>query len=262
MPELCEVQIMTENLQRWMQGQRLSSIEVVDDRLAHLSDVPLQPIQKVWRRAKYSIVEFGDRSMVIHYRMTGQVVHEESTVRFVRVRWTLESGCTIAFVDPRKFGVIDIVPNEQLDQWFRDKKLGQEIWPIKRDGDWWEKTHAGVKSVLKTALLKQDRVVGIGNILASEFCFASKLSPLQRVNSLSKDDWSRLAIASHERIEAILTEERGEKIGFLFEGAKNPVAFQVYGREGEPCPRCTSLIQKRTQSGRATYYCGSCQSVQ
>ena len=262
MPELCEVQIMTENLERWMLGQRIVSTEVLDSRLAHLSAVPLQSVKKVWRRAKYSIVEFADCSMVIHYRMTGQVILEEETSRFVRVRWTLESGDTIGFADPRKFGVVDVVGNDQLEQWFKDKKLGQEIWPTQRDGDWWKQAYAGLKSPLKSALLKQDRVVGIGNILASEFCFASKLSPLQKVDSLSTDDWSRLATSSHQRIEAILKEERAEKIGFLFEGAKTPDAFQVYGREGEACPQCTQPIQKMKQSGRATYYCVQCQSVQ
>ena len=261
MPELCEVQIMTENLERWMVGQRVCSVEVVDDRLAHLQTAPIGAVNRVWRRAKYSVVELDDVSMVIHYRMTGQVVLEDESSRFVRVRWKLESGQNIGFMDPRKFGTVDVVANEVLEQWFKDKKLGQEIWPTVRDGEWWEQIYSGVKSPLKTALLKQDRVVGIGNIMASEFCFAAVLSPFQATSSLTSEDWSRFATAAHERIEAILREERADKIGFLFEGAKNPDAFQLYGREGEPCPLCSTPIQKVQQSGRATYFCSKCQSV-
>ena len=260
MPELCEVQIMTENLERWMVGRRVGSIEVVDDRLSHLKTAPIGSVNRVWRRAKYSIVELDDVSVVIHYRMTGQVVLEDGKSRFVRVRWKLESGESIGFMDPRKFGTVDVVANGALEQWLKDKKLGQEIWPTVRDGAWWQGVYTGVKSPLKTALLKQDRVVGIGNILASEFCFASGVSPFQATSSLTSEDWSRFSTAAHQRIEAILLEERSEKIGFLFEGAKNPDAFQVYGREGEACPVCSTHIQKVQQSGRATYFCASCQS--
>lgn len=261
MPELCEVQIMTENLEGWMLGQRVMSIEVVDDRLSHLKTAPIGIVKRVWRRAKYSIVELKDVSVVIHYRMTGQVVLEDENSRFVRARWELESGQSIGFMDPRKFGTVDVVANEMLEQWLKDKKLGQEIWPTVRDGKWWGEVYTGVKSPLKTALLKQDRVVGIGNILASEFCFAAGLSPFQATSSLTTEDWSRFATCAQERIEAILLEERSEKIGFLFEGAKNPDAFQVYGREGEACPVCSTHIQKVQQSGRATYFCPKCQSV-
>ena len=183
MPELCEVQIMTENLERWMVGQRVGSIEVVDDRLSHLKTAPTGIVNRVWRRAKYSIVELDDASMVVHYRMTGQVVLEDDNSRFVRVRWKLESGDSIGFMDPRKFGTVDVVANDALDKWLKDKKLGQEIWPTVRDGKWWAQVYSGVKSPLKTALLKQDRVVGIGNILASEFCFAAGLSPFQAMSS-------------------------------------------------------------------------------
>ena len=261
MPELCEVQIMTENLERWMVGKRVVSIDVVDDRLSHLKTAPVGIVNRVWRRAKYSIVEFDEISIVIHYRMTGQVVLEDDKSRFIRVRWTLESRDNIGFMDPRKFGTVDLVANDELNQWFKDKRLGLEIWPTRREGDWWQKVYHGVKSPLKTALLKQDRVVGIGNILASEFCFASGLSPFQTMNTLNSEDWSRLASAANDRIEAILLEERSAKIGFLFEGAKNPGAFQVYGRKGEACPVCSTRIQKVQQSGRATYFCSTCQSV-
>ena len=262
MPELCEVQIMTENLERWMQGQSIESIEVVDDRLTHAKAASLGVVKRVWRRAKYSIVELEDTSIVIHYRMTGQVLLEDNDTRFVRLRWGLGSGDKVAFVDPRKFGTVEVVSNAELDNWLKEKKLGEEIWPVLRDGTWWKQAYAGVKSSLKTALLRQDRVVGIGNILASEFCFASGLSPFDSTTSLAKEDWESLARAAHERVEAILQEERSEKIGFLFEGAKTPDAFQVYGRKGEGCPVCKTSIQKVQQSGRATYFCSKCQSVE
>ena len=253
MPELCEVQIMTENLERWMVGQRVDAIEVVDDRLSHLKMAPLGIVNRVWRRAKYSIVELEDVSVVIHYRMTGQVVLEDETSRFVRVRWKLDSGESIGFMDPRKFGTVDVVANEALAQWFIDKNLGQEIWPAVRDGKWWAQIYKGVKSPLKTALLKQDRVVGIGNILASEFCFAAGLSPFQATSSLNSEDWSRFATVAHERIEAILLEERSEKdwISYLKE-PKIQMPFKCMVEKTKHVRVCSAPIQ-RQQSGRSTY---------
>jgi formamidopyrimidine-DNA glycosylase len=264
MPELCEVQIMTDNLQKWMVGKTISTTEVVDERLSRVSSISMERVESVYRRAKYSVIQLKSQSIILHYRMTGQVVKEsvDNPARFVRVRWTLDTGEQIAFVDPRKFGTIDIILNDEVDDWWVKKGLGAEIWPMNRDGVWWSTVMKGVKLPIKVALLKQDRIVGIGNILASEFCFASSISPFVATNTLTMDQWELFSTVSRERIVAILKEEQSEKIGFLHEGAKNPSAFKVYGREGEPCIRCDTQITKCQQSGRATYFCALCQSVQ
>ena len=162
---------------------------------------------------------------------------------------------TIGFVDPRRFGTIDIVPKLDVSDWFENKNLGQEIWPVHHTGKWWKSQMHNIRSPLKVALLRQDRIVGIGNILASELCFAAELSPFIPVNTITELEWTRLADGAYQRIEAVLQEERGEKIGFLHEGAKNPQAFQIYGRQGESCPKCQSAIVKCTQANRATYFC-------
>ena len=139
MPELCEVQIMTENLDGWLKGKKIRSLEVLDDRLNHLCDAPVGEVHSVWRRAKYSIIELEEQAIVLHYRMTGQVVREkDATTRFVRLRMHLEDGRSIAFVDRRKFGQIEIVPKKELTSYFATKQLGAEIWPMKRDGEWWQ----------------------------------------------------------------------------------------------------------------------------
>ena len=264
MPELCEVQIMTDNLHRWMVGTTIIKTEVVDFRLDSVSSIAMETVKAVYRRAKYSVVQFESYSIILHYRMTGQVVKESLVheTRFVRMRWILNSGEQVAFVDPRKFGTIDVVLNTELDDWWVNKGLGAEIWPMDRNGEWWSTVMDGVKTAIKPALLKQDRVVGIGNILASEFCFAASISPFVPTNTITLRQWKTFAKTSRERIVAILEEEQNEKIGFLHEGAKNPNAFKVYGREGEQCSQCETRITKCQQSGRATYFCSVCQSVQ
>ena len=251
---------MTENLSRWCLGHSLIHLHSMDDKF---QDIPFQelqdsPVVRVWRRAKYSILETSSHAMVLHYRMTGQVVLKQEGTRFSRVTWTAGDN-QIAFVDPRRFGTVDVLPRADLSTWLESKNLGAEIWPTQHTGVWWKTQFNKIKSNIKTALLRQDRVVGIGNILASEFCFSAGIHPEQRVHTLSDTQWENLAQAAQHRVQAILEEERAEKIGFLHEGAKNPDAFQVYGREGEDCPRCSSTILRMVQSGRSTYYCSSCQ---
>ena len=260
MPELCEVQIMTENLERWLTDRTITSIEILDAKFPKMDFSDWQ-VRRVYRRAKYSLIEFSTHTMVLHYRMTGQVLLETPETRFTRLRIHLENASTIAFVDPRRFGTLEFVENSKLPNCIESKGLGAEIWPMKRDGLWWKSQFFGVGAPLKAALLRQDKVVGIGNILASEFCFAARLSPFANIRDLQDVEWQRLADAARQRIDAILEEERSDKIGFLHEGSKNPTAFQVYGRAGEPCPRCSYLIQKRTQAIRTTYFCISCQNV-
>jgi formamidopyrimidine-DNA glycosylase len=216
------------------------------------------PVVKVWRRAKYSILETTSHAMILHYRMTGQVIRQREDTRFVRLSWT-SGDHQIAFVDPRRFGTVDVIPLEHLSTWLDGKNLGAEIWPVAHTGSWWKSRFERIQSNIKTALLRQDRVVGIGNILASEFCFAAGIHPEQRMHTLSDAQWAQLAEAAQHRVTAILEEERADKIGFLHEGAKNPDAFQVYGREGQACPRCSSSILKMVQSGRSTFYCATCQ---
>ncbi len=260
MPELCEVQIMTDNLSSWMVGHQLV-LNVLDSKLHPLieSFKQNQVVNKVYRRAKFSLILLEDQAICIHYRMTGQVVVESKDTRFVRLRFQMSNGQHIAFVDPRKFGTIDCVAHSDLPKWIEDKNLGQEIWPVKRDANWWEQTLSGLRAPIKNTLLRQDRIVGIGNILASEFCFEAKISPLRPTDCLTGEEWHRLALASHRRINIILQEERSEKIGFLHEGVIIPAAFQVYGREGQFCTECNHVIHKIRQAGRSTYLCSVCQ---
>ena len=263
MPELCEVQIMSEHLHQWSAGKILSSMDIVDSKFQHLpiDHVQGRTIHRTWRRAKYTVQEVGEVAIILHFRMTGKVVlGTKDNTKFVRLQWNLHDGTTIVFADMRRFATVDIVDKNDIDAYFQRQKLGEEIWPMVRDGLWWQSTLGKCSGTIKQTLLRQDIIVGIGNILASELLYRAKISPMQATRTLSVEQWKRLAESCPVLIENILTEERSG-IGFLHEGSDNPTSFWVYNREGEKCRYCASFIQRTTQQARSTYYCPHCQST-
>ena len=106
--------------------------------------------------------------------------------------------------------------------------------------------------------MRQDRVAGLGNIAATESLHRAQVDPARLVPSLDATDWERLARGVRAYIEHTLDAETGEQLTYVQQGGSNP--FLVYGRGDEPCPRCASPIQRIVQSGRATYFCGACQT--
>ena len=264
MPELCEVQIMTENLQKWTKDRRISSIEVLDSKLqGSLSDPTIledKEIGRSYRRAKYTVQEIGEYSLVIHFRMTGKVVLEEQPRKHVRFRWNLDDNTSVVFQDTRRFGTMELMKSKEVASFFTAKKLGEEFWPQQRDGKWWQGKFSSSSQSLKAALLRQDYTVGIGNILASEFCFRAGLDPRKKCSSVSLEEWTLFARCAHSCIDDILEEERSEEIGYVNEGNQLPNSFKVYGRKGEECSVCSSLIESFSQNGRSSYWCPNCQS--
>jgi formamidopyrimidine-DNA glycosylase len=260
MPELCEVQIMTENLERWTKGKRLERFEILDAKF-NAVETPFvgQMVGRCFRRAKYTIQEVGESSVILHFRMTGKVVLEDTPRKYVRVRWHLSDGRTVAFVDPRRFGECHTMPSKKVDDYFNSKGLGPEPWPDKRSGDWWRQQFGRVNNPIKVALLRQECVAGLGNILASEICYRAKVHPEKKVQQLTQANWNEISSAAHKTIEAILLEERQEEINYVNAGNQLPNSFWVYSREGEKCRVCRDPILRIKQNSRSTFYCESCQ---
>ena len=116
-----------------------------------------------------------------------------------------------------------------------------------------------VKSPIKVALMRQDRVAGLGNIAASEVLFRSSIHPAQPAHELSKDQWDRIAVAVHAFINHTLDQESSDEIQYVNQGGEG--SFAVYGHAGSPCPRCQVPIERLIQSGRSTFFCSRCQSL-
>ena len=177
---------MARNLHRWTGGQVVEEIEVPDLRVVaggEPSDVVGRTVSRVWRRAKYAVVDLAPSGHIIfHFRMTGKVVRRRPGQR-ARL-WFRAGAVSVSFEDARCLGQIWFVPSDALDAFFADRAIGPEPWPDRRSGPWWATQLDGLRGALKPSLMRQERVAGVGNIIASEACFRAGLHPTLPVSAL------------------------------------------------------------------------------
>lgn len=245
---------MVRNVSRWAGGLRFCEVERRDLSLTAGCELATGgTLDRAWRRAKYAVLDVcGDRPghLVFHCRMTGQLVRSAKTMRLVM---HFPGGVQVGFTDVRRLGDVWWIEAGALDAFFAARNLGPEPWPEVRDGAWWAERLRGLRGALKPALMRQNRVAGLGNIAGSEVCWLAGISPKRPVPELSAADYDALAMAVPAFIERTLAAEDGQEIQFVQHGGEG--SFSVYGRAGEPCPRCGQAIERIVQSGRATFYC-------
>lgn len=266
MPELPEVETIVRQLRPRLTGQRLMSIDLLDDKLflpasGELVGSTVQAVERLGKQVALQLrTSAGDRWLVFHLRMTGSLIWsaDNKTInqKHLRAKLDLEKG-KLLFYDIRRFGTInlgnsraEVSPRglEPLSPGFTPERLGELI--------------ANSRQALKTWLLRQDRLVGIGNIYASEIPFTARLAPYRPVNSLTTPELQRL----HRAIIDILEEaiaNRGTTFSDYRDSEGQRGNFQnllaVYGRAGEPCPTCGTSIQRSVLNQRATFHCPNCQ---
>jgi len=293
MPELPEVETIRRGLEPHLVGLALRSLTVTDQtvldlsaREGRLASLEGQRIGGVTRRGKYLVIALDHHYLVIHLGMTGQLTLRdprfpdaasfERTVtglewceqhapdRHTHVHILLEDGRQLLFRDIRKFGRVYMLKrtSEELLAFFEKHHLGLEPFTP----DYHLKAFLAAFSRrtlrLKSLLLNQAFVAGVGNIYADEALFEAGLHPARKAPSLRKAEKERLFLA----IQTVL--ERGIEFGGTSfrdfvnsEGEKgaNQEKLFVYGREGEPCLKCGAPIVKTVISQRGTHFCPKCQ---
>ncbi len=264
MPELPEVEIAARQLHGWLVGRLLVDVELLDPGLlsgawAARGPAALQPlvgarVDAVGRRGKNLLIRVGGLCLHLHLRMTGQLVRGFDLPRFARLRLSPEGAPPVTFVDPRRFGTLQ--PLDADAERALEASLGPEPWPDRRSGAWWAARFAGARAPIKVALLDQSRVAGLGNILATEALWSASLAPDRSAASLRPEEWARLAEAVPACVDHVLAVESAEALTYVNQGGVNP--FAVYGRAGEPCPRCGAPIHRFVQAGRGTWWCPAC----
>ncbi len=287
MPELPEVETVVRQLEPEIEGRRIESLEVLDARWSR----PVPPerlgrevagavIEGFDRRGKYMLLRLdGGRTLVMHLRMTGNLIlrEGEETIdpsegrrlyegersteeRHLRARFVLEDGREVWFTDPRRFGEAFLVDDAGLGARFA--KLGVEpLSPTFTPAALGEMA-AGRTAPLKSFLLDQSGVAGVGNIYADEALFRARLHPLSPAGSMKPEHLKALRDAVVVALEAGIDnggssiddyrDSRGERGTMQDE-------FLVHTREGEPCSECGGEIARIVVSGRSTYFCPSCQ---
>ena len=260
MPELPEVEAMTRRLQRHGAGRTLQRFEALDARVLKVAEGAPDglgaPILCVRRRAKYLIFDVGEASWILHFRMTGLLVVGPGA-RHVRARFWLGPDQALSLEDSRCLAEIWRLPSSEVPAFFDGIALGPEPWPTRRGADWWAERLGARATPLKPALMDQARIGGLGNIAASEICFRAGLSPHLPTRALSLAALVRLADAAWQFLEEAVAEADADDLRYINAGGTNP--FQIYQRDGQPCPRCGGTILRIVMSGRGTWLCERCQ---
>jgi formamidopyrimidine-DNA glycosylase len=287
MPELPEVETVCRQLDPELTGHRIDGLEVLDARWCR----PMPPgkleaavegatIEGLGRRGKYLLLALdGARTLVMHLRMTGNLVLVEgeskldpsegrrlyeaersTSERHLRARFTLDDGREVWFTDPRRFGEAFLIDDAKLDERFI--KLGVEPLSDAFTAEALGEMAVNRTAPLKSFLLDQSGVAGVGNIYADEALFRARLHPLSPAGSMKLEHLEALRDAVIAALEAGIDgggasiddyrDGRGEKGTMQNE-------FLVHTREGESCPRGDGTIVRIVVSGRSTYYCPGCQ---
>ncbi len=291
MPELPEVETVRRGLTPAMLGARIDKVDLrrADIRFpfppSFAKRLSGQRIVDVKRRAKYLLFQLdGGETLIAHLGMSGSFRMEKTAVstpgkfhnqrskdpKHDHVVLALDNGWVVTYNDPRRFGFMDLTPTETLEQHARMRGLGAEPLAPEFDAARLAALFAGSRAPLKSALLDQKRIAGLGNIYVCEALFRARLAPSKPAGILAdaRGAPTKAAIAVSGAIRAVL-EEAVEAGGSTLRDHRRANgelgyfqhAFKVYDREGSPCvrERCRGIIARIMQSGRSTFYCPKCQ---
>jgi formamidopyrimidine-DNA glycosylase len=294
MPELPEVETIRRALVKPLQGRSIASAEFRLPRLLmgaktgelarHLRG---QRIAAVLRRGKYLVLELDRDTLIFHLGMTGQIthapIHAPGDSRFLRTvtglqkavgahpvdKHThailhLDDGSRVQFRDPRTFGKIIFIAGHDWRNHPRLRKLGEEPLDLKVGPFLKKHFPAASRRSVKSLLLDQSFLAGVGNIYADEALFASRIHPERSVHSLTTGERTRL-------LEAVKTVLRNgiRHQGTTFSDYRRPdgsngnnfARLRVYGRGGRPCRRCQTVLKKAVVAQRGTVFCPECQPL-
>ena len=272
MPELPEVEAVRRELNPHLVGMTIARVRLRRPDLRRpfphgfarrLRGVT---VSELARRGKYLLAGLSsNETLLVHLGMSGSFrVGDARTATELHdhVIFEMASGVVIAFNDPRRFGLMDLVPSARIDRHATIGKLGPE--PLSRTftGSSLARACAGRNISLKVALLDQRVVAGVGNIYASDALNLARLSPLQHASAIATKDGTprpaahRLAAAIKKVLSRAIDRQTGER----YRSAR----FRVYDRAGERCPNrgCPGVIRRVTQAGRSTFYCPVCQRAE
>jgi formamidopyrimidine-DNA glycosylase len=270
-PELPEVETIRGQLAPHVVGRRLARVEIRDPRWSR----PLAPreladalqgrrVESLRRRGKYLLWHLsGDVHLAQHLRMTGAVLLDpDPEPPHTRVRIELEPRSWLAIVDPRRFGTGELLLGEPALERFLDARLGVEPLEPEFTGELLRVLARGRTAPIKTFLLDQRRVAGVGNIYADEALFRAGVHPLRPAGRLTREQYGLLRDGVVQALQAGI-DARGASIDDFrhIDGVKGAFQheFLVHLREGEPCVRCGTTIVKMVVGGRGTYVCEHCQ---
>jgi len=268
MPELPEVETIRRDLARDVKGKKVKDVEILNSKVIKQPS-PAEFTRRIkgvafkafLRRAKVLAAQLSNGDyLVVHLRMTGQLIYSAQREEKARVIFVLSDGKYLNFNDQRLFAELRIVSDWQKLKFVQS--LGPEPLAAEFTLAKFKQMIAKKKTKIKPLLLDQTFIAGIGNLYAQEALFLAGILPARPANKLKDKEIKKL----HATIQKVLREgirSRGSSIDNYVNGRGNPGAYhlrlKVYGREGKPCVKCKTKIKKINLGGRGTCFCPKCQ---
>lgn len=273
MPEMPEVETICRSLKNYLTNRRIDKVDILLPRQIKYPTaeefavgVAGKTITAVKRRAKYILLELSDgANLVIHLRMTGRLVYHDENVKAAkhdRLLFRLDNGATLVYADTRTLGAIYLLQPGEENRVGGLVTLGPEPLSDEFTTEKLKKICCGKRAKIKSALLNQSFIAGLGNIYADEALFLARIHPERLAASLGDDEIAEL----HRAVNKVIADGIKDG-GTTFRDYQNAEGghgshqdhLYVYQRTGNPCLRCGSPIQRLVIGGRSSHFCPKCQ---
>ena len=272
MPEKPEVITVAKKLEKKILGKKIIEVNILYPKMIDYPDIVTfkkciknQTINSITTRGKWIVVELDTDYLLFHLRMEGKFFFRnknDEINKHEHIIFLLDDEIELRFADVRKFAKVMLIPKDKLLTMKPYTELGLEPWDKNLNVEYLKEKLKNKKLPIKTILLDQSVITGIGNIYADEILFLSKINPLTKPNLLTDVDFDNI-IKNTTKVLDKAIEEGGttirsytseEGVTGLFQNNLN-----VHQREGQECYICKTKILKIRVGGRGTYYCPKCQ---
>ncbi len=271
MPEIAEVETVRRTLKKQILNKRITAVNVVYEKIIGTDCAFFQqmvinkPILDILRRGKWLIFDLDEYYLLSHLRMEGKYFlknQQEAIVKHEHVIFTFDDGSDLRYHDTRKFGRMLLVPKKELNEIKAIKKQGLEPNDLDLTPEYLYEKVKKKNMAIKTILLDQTIISGLGNIYANEVLFAAGVNPLKKGSALTKKDCQKIVEASNEIIEQAIIlggttiKSYTSSLGITGNYQQH---LKVHKKANEPCVNCGRPIRNEKVNGRSTYYCEYCQ---
>ncbi len=273
MPELPEIEVLRRSLEPRLVGRRIQRVEVRSPALREPLDrrrlrraLEGREVRRLGRRGKYLLIDVeAGWTLVVHLGMSGRltlVPEDRAGEPHEHLVLGLDRGDELRLRDPRRFGLAFVAATRDLARDRHLAHLGREPLDPRLAGADLAELARGLRAPVKAFLMDATKLVGVGNIYATEALFRAGIHPFRSVARIGRERWDLLAAAVVTVLEDAI-RQGGTTLNDFRDGDGNAGEFQVdlavYGRGDLPCPRCGTRIRRRVRSNRSAFYCPRCQ---
>lgn len=274
MPELPEVETVKETLKKLVIGKKIVNVTINYDNIIEYpvvdtfkKEIINETINDIKRRGKWLVFDLDNYYLLSHLRMEGKYFFKKQNdehLKHEHVIFHFSDNTELRYLDSRKFGKMHLIEKNKAYNQKPLNELGLEPWDEKLSIEYLKEKYKNKKLPIKTVILDQSIIVGIGNIYADEILFLSKINPLKKSFELNDEELSKIIKYTKEILDkAILNGGTTIRSYESSEGVHG--RFQqnllVHNRENDECPNCCDKIVKIKVGGRGTYYCPNCQKL-